>query len=82
MNMRAMLFAIALTGMAGAADAAPALVQPVDWYCGPHCQRHRYWEHRRWQEERWRESQAWRHHYHPDYSYPHHYPNYYGYNRY
>lgn len=51
------------------ATAAPT-VQQVDytyggrWYCGPECQRHRYWEHRRWEHER-----AWR--------YQH---RYYGYN--
>jgi hypothetical protein len=34
-----------------------AMVQKADWYCGPECQRHRYWEQRRAQRrEEWRES--------------------------
>jgi hypothetical protein len=39
-------------------------------YCGPECQRHRYWAHRRWERRRWaREHQRY-------YSHSH-YPNYY-----
>jgi hypothetical protein len=80
-----MLFGLALASMAGAANAMPsvtvqqpaAAVQQADWYCGPNCQRHRYWEHRRWERERWRE-QSWRYRH----SYPYAYrPNPYYYYR-
>ena len=33
------------------------IMQQADWYCGPECQRHRYWEHRRAERHReWQES--------------------------
>lgn len=79
--MRSILYALALTSMAGAASATPSMVhrttpptmvQQADWYCGPHCQRHHYYQQQRWEHERWRESH-WR--------YNHRYP-YYGYNNY
>jgi hypothetical protein len=80
--MRTTLIA-ALVGAAtcaGAASAQPlrpteTLVQRADWYCGPECQRHRYWEHRRWERERWQESH-WRYR-NPYYGYNYTYP--YGY---
>ena len=32
-------------------EGPAALVQNIDWYCGPRCQ---YWRHRRWeQHHRW-----------------------------
>ena len=82
--MRSILCALALTSMAGAASASPAMVQhntaptmvqQVDWYCGPHCQAHRYYQHRRWEHERWREGYGYGYRYH------HRYPSY-GYNYY
>lgn len=58
--------------MAGGVSAAPlsvpsdTIVQKSDYYCGPECQRHRYWEHRRAERrEEWRES---RHHPYHTYS--------------
>ena len=63
--MRTLLALAAATGLgclAQGATAAPIevntpvtpLVHQVDWgyygrYCGPECQRHRYWAHRRWE---------------------------------
>ena len=36
---------------------AEPMMQKADWYCGPECQRHRYWEHRRAERHReWQES--------------------------
>jgi hypothetical protein len=36
------------------------IMQQADWYCGPECQRHRYWEQRRAaRREQWRESRQY-----------------------
>jgi len=56
---------------AGVSSAAPitvpsnAMVQKADWYCGPECQRHRYWQERRAERRRdeWRESRSYPYHY-------------------
>jgi hypothetical protein len=64
--MRRLLALAAVTGLtclAQGASAAPVtvptnpLAHEADWgyghsYCGPECQRHRYWAHRRWERER------------------------------
>lgn len=70
--MRTIVALAAASGLAlmtqGAMAAPPidSVVQQVDWtygghwYCGPECQRHRYWEHRRWEQERaWRYNQGY-----------------------
>ena len=51
---------------AGGVSAAPLTlphdgVQKADWYCGPECQRHRYWQERRAERRReeWRESRQY-----------------------
>lgn len=63
--LRALIVLAAISGAAcftGSASAAPLnvptnpSVQQADWYCGPECQRHRYWEHRRWDQNQWRHS--------------------------
>jgi hypothetical protein len=53
-------------GVSAAPLTAPrnAMVQKTDWYCGPNCQRHRYWENRRAERrEEWRESRSYPHRY-------------------
>jgi hypothetical protein len=72
----ALAAASGLALMSQGAMAAPAV--QVDytyggrWYCGPECQRHRYWEHRRWERER-----AWRyHHRYYGYNHPYYYRAY------
>jgi hypothetical protein len=68
------LFMLAAAGgiscLTAGASAAPltaprnAMVQKTDWYCGPNCQRHRYWEQRRAERrEEWRESRSYPHRY-------------------
>lgn len=76
------LAAIGGLALAGVASAAPLnipsqpSVQQADWYCGPECQRHRYWQHRRW--ERQQQSQ----YYHYQQPYHQYQPQYYGYRGY
>ena len=55
--------AAGISGLTAGVSAAPltappnAIVQKTDWYCGPNCQRHHYWQNRRAERrEEWRES--------------------------
>ena len=77
--MRTILLALAAVTGLGLTGASAAPNTPLDdtlvqnaWYCGPQCQRHRYWEHRRWERERWRDSH-WRHRNYYGYNYPYRY---------
>lgn len=70
--MRTMMIALAtaggISGFSAAASAQPLTVpsnepimQQADYYCGPECQRHRYWQQRRAERhQEWRESHAYR----------------------
>ena len=70
----ALLGGISLTGAASATAVTPApteslsLTQKADWYCGPNCQRHRYWAHRRWERRQWAR-ERWRERHYPYYGY-------------
>ena len=74
--MRPLLALAAATGLACLAQGAtgspisvPAnpLVQQAYWYndsyCGPECQRNRYWAHRRWEHRRSERERYYGHNY-------------------